>query len=99
MSEKELAQLKKQVAPILKKYGVLRAGVFGSFARGESTKKSDIDFLMRFSDGTTLFDLGGLKIDLEKKLGKEVDLVSARAIKKNLKPYIMQDLIYFYEKK
>jgi len=99
MSEKDLEQLKAKVAPILKKYGVIRAGVFGSFARGEAKKNSDIDFLIRFSRRTSLFDLGGLKIDLEEKLKKEVDLVSVRAIKTNLKPYVMKDLINFYEKK
>lgn len=99
MSDKELQQLKTKTTPILKKYGVIRAGVFGSFARDKATKKSDIDFLMRFSDKTTLFDLGGLKIDLEKKLKKEVDLVSDRVVNKRLKPYIMKDLVNIYEKK
>lgn len=99
MSEKELEKLKIKVNPILKKYGVIRAGIFGSYARGEAKKNSDIDFLMNFSDGTTLFDLGGLKIDLENKLKREVDLVSARAIKKEFEPYILQDLRNIYEKR
>lgn len=99
MDNKELQQLKTKTTPILKKYGVIRAGVFGSFARGEATKKSDVDFLIRFSNKTTLFDLGGLKIDLEETLKKEVDLVSTRSVNKKLKPYIMKDLVNIYEKK
>ena len=99
MSGIELKQLKEKVTPIFEKYGVIRAGVFGSFARGETTKKSDIDFLIKFGPRTSLFDLGGMKIDLEEKLKKEVDLVSVRAVNKRLKPYIMADLINFYEKR
>jgi len=99
MSGIELKQLKEKVTPIFEKYGVIRAGVFGSFARGETTKKSDIDFLIKFGPKTSLFDLGGMKIDLEEKLKKEVDLVSVRAVNKRLKPYIMADLINFYEKR
>ena len=99
MSGIELKQLKEKVTPIFEKYGVIRAGVFGSFARDETTKKSDIDFLIKFGPKTSLFDLGGMKIDLEEKLKKEVDLVSVRAVNKRLKPYIMADLINFYEKR
>ena len=99
MSGIELKQLKEKVTPIFEKYGVIRAGVFGSFARGETTKKSDIDFLIKFGPKTSLFDLGGMKIDLEENLKKEVDLVSVRAVNKRLKPYIMADLINFYEKR
>jgi len=99
MTEKTINDLKEKTTPIFKKYGVIRAGVFGSYARGEITKDSDIDFLVKFSSGTTLFDLGGLKIDLEEKLSKEVDVVSAGGVKKRFANNIKDDLIYFYEKK
>lgn len=99
MSDKELEQLKIKVTPILKKYGVIRASVFGSFARGESTKKSDIDFLMKFSDGTSLFDVGGIIIDLKEKLGRDVDIASEGYLKKRIIPYVEQDLVNIYEKR
>ena len=43
-----LAFIKKKAVPILKKSGVVRSAVFGSVARGEAKKKSDVDFLIQF---------------------------------------------------
>jgi len=99
MSEKEIQQLKTKIVPILKKYGVLRAGVFGSYARGEATKKSDIDFYLIYGPRTTLFTIGGIRYDLEQKLGREVDLADGKMLRKEFKPYIMRDLKIFYEKR
>jgi uncharacterized protein len=50
--------------------------VFGSVARGESSGASDVDFLVEFESGRTLFDLIGLRLDLLDLLGTEVDLVT-----------------------
>lgn len=54
--------------------------VFGSVIRGDDTEVSDIDFLMTFRVGTTLFDRGGLIVDLREHLGCDVDVVSDRTI-------------------
>lgn len=62
--------IKKKVVPILKRQGVIKAAVFGSFARGEETKNSDIDFLMKITKNKTLFDLIQLKLELEKNSGE-----------------------------
>jgi uncharacterized protein len=98
MSDSELEQLKIKVTPILKKYGVIRAGVFGSYARGEATKKSDIDFYVIYPKGTSLFDIGGLYSDLEERVGKKIDLADGNHLRKEFKPYILEDLKIFYEK-
>jgi predicted nucleotidyltransferase len=50
--------------------------VFGSAARGRMTKDSDIDILVDALPGATLFDLGGLQVDLEELLGAKVDLLT-----------------------
>ncbi len=67
--------IKKKILPILKRQDVVRAAIFGSTARGEANKKSDIDILIKYKGQKSLFDLAGLKIELEEKLGKKVDLV------------------------
>lgn len=54
--------------------------VFGSVARGEESGASDIDFLMTFRKGTTLFDRGGLVFDLREYLGCDVDVVSDKTV-------------------
>jgi len=99
MTKKRLLELKKNTAAIFDKYGIKRAGVFGSFARGKTKKSSDIDFYVVYGPRTTLFDIGGLSYELEKKLKTKVDLADGQCLKKELKPYIFRDLEIFDEKK
>lgn len=90
---------KKEITPILKKRGVAKAAFFGSFARGEATKRSDIDLLVRFKGSRGLLDLVGLRFELEKKLGKKVDLLTYGAIHPRLKRYILKDQKLIYGKR
>ncbi|HHO57352.1 MAG TPA: nucleotidyltransferase [Thermoplasmatales archaeon] len=78
---------------IRKRYKAEIIGIFGSFARGEEGKESDIDILVEFKEGATLFDLSGLGDFLEEKLGRKVDIVSTRSIRKEIKENIMKDLV------
>lgn len=91
--------IKKQIVPILKRQGVTKAALFGSAARGEIKKKSDIDILVKLKKGKSLFDFVGLKLELEEKLDKKVDLVSYGAIKPRLKDIILKDEKVIYEKR
>lgn len=93
------ANIKNKIVPILKRRGVTRAAFFGSVARGEAKKNSDVDILVKLEKGKNLFDFVGLKLDLEEKLGKKVDLVSYNAIKPRLKNIILRDEKVIYEKK
>lgn len=68
-------------------------GIFGSYARGEEKQGSDVDVLVEFLDGATLFDLAGLGDFLEEKLRCKVDIVSQKAIRKEIEPYIYGDLV------
>jgi predicted nucleotidyltransferase len=88
-----------KIIPILKKYGVTRASLFGSVVRGEGTQKSDIDILINPAAGTTLFDMAGMQIDLQKSLNKSVDLVTYGSIDPKLKEYILKDEKVIYGKK
>ncbi len=94
-----IQDIKKQITPILKRQGVTKAALFGSVARGEARKRSDIDLLVKLERGKSLFDFVGLKLELEEKLGKKVDLVSYGAIKPSLKDVILQDEKVIYEKR
>jgi hypothetical protein len=81
-----------------KSQGISYLGLFGSFARGEETVNSDIDLLIDFEGNKSLFDLANIKILLQEKLGRKVDLAMRDRIKKNLEPYITKDLVTVYEK-
>lgn len=86
-----------KIIPVLKKYGVLRASLFGSLARGEDRIKSDIDILIEPASGTTLFDMAGIQIDLQKSLKKTVDLITYGSINPMLKDRILRDEKVIYQ--
>ena len=69
-----------QIAPL---YPVLCIELFGSFANGENTEESDVDLLVYFDEKVaSLFDMSGLKLDIQEKLNTKVDVV-AGPLKKN----------------
>ncbi|MGB7395672.1 MAG: nucleotidyltransferase domain-containing protein [Pricia sp.] len=82
----------------LKQYDPKEIGVFGSYARNEMTSKSDIDILYTLNTRINLFDLVGIKLDLEEKLQRKVDFVSKKSLKEWIRPYVMKDLQIIYEK-
>ncbi len=86
----------KKIQSILKKHDVKRADLFGSYARGDADKNSDIDILFQFKGRKSLFDHSGLKIDLEKNLKKDVDVITYRSVNHRLKPYIMENLVSIF---
>lgn len=77
--------------PILKKAGVTRSSIFGSYVRGEAKKSSDIDMLVDVPRGTGLFEFVGLKHKLEGVLKKKVDLVTFDALHPRLRERILQE--------
>jgi uncharacterized protein len=91
--------IKRKIVPTLIRQGVTKAALFGSASRGEMKRKSDIDILVKLKKGKSLFDFIGLKLDLEKKLGKKVDLVTYDSIKPRLKKSILKDEKIIYEKR
>lgn len=91
--------IKRKIVPTLKRQGVIKAALFGSTSRGEMKKRSDIDLLVKLKKGKSLFDFVGLKLDLEKKLGKKVDLVTYNSIKPRLRKSILKDEKVIYEKR
>ena len=77
----------------LKEFQPEMIGIFGSFARKENTKNSDIDILVRFKKSISLLQLINIEDSLSDKLGIKVDLVTEGAIKnKRLKTQIKKDL-------
>jgi hypothetical protein len=92
----KLDRIKLQIKPILIKNNVSQLSVFGSFARGEEKKNSDIDVLVSFVGEKSLMDLIGLKFDLEKELKREIDIGTYDAINPLLKKSIKKDEIKIY---
>jgi len=76
-------------------YHVKELGVFGSHALGRQTAGSDVDILVDFEDGhKDFFNYMRLKQYLENMLGKKIDLVMKKAVKKRLKNRILRQVLY-----
>ncbi len=89
-SNKSIKIISRKIVPVLRKNHVVKAGIFGSYARGESKRNSDIDILIQPPKGMGLGFIG-IKLELEKELGKKVDLITYSSIHPYLKKYILDD--------
>jgi len=87
----KLEGVKDKIIPLLRLHGVKRAALFGSFVRGEEREDSDIDILIEFEGEKSLLDLAGLKMDLEKALGRKVDVLTYNSLHPLLKDRILQE--------
>ena len=92
-TSRDIEVLAKRIVPILRDGGVVEASVFGSFTRGEAQPDSDLDLLVRYKKSVSLFDVSGLKCELEKLLGSKVDLVSKDYLKPRIKKRILQESV------
>ena len=90
---REIEEMKNKIIPVLKEYRVIRAGIFGSYARGEQKKNSDVDILVKTGDEMGLLEFIGLKLMLQRVVKRKVDLVEYETIRKELRENILNDEI------
>ena len=88
-----IEKIKQKILPILQRYGVKRAGLFGSFVRRETREGSDVDILVEIDKDISLLDFVGLKLEIEEALGEKVDLVEYRTIKPLLQERILNEQV------
>ena len=98
MTKIQFKKIKKLILPIAREYHMKYVGIFGSYARGEETKRSDLDLLVSFSRPVTFFDI----IDIENKIAKrikirKVDLVTKGALHPYIKKHVKKDLKVLYD--
>ncbi len=92
-SKEEILNIIKALHGDIKKYKVREIGLFGSFVRGDQKLTSDVDVLVDFEDNADLFDLVGLGLFLEEKLGQKVDVVPRRALRKELRDSVLKEVV------
>ncbi len=86
-------EIKRTIAPILERHGVVRASVFGSFARGTQNADSDLDILIEFDGDKSLLDLAALQLDLEDALGREVDVVTYNSLNFRIRDNVLREQV------
>ncbi|MDX2040860.1 MAG: nucleotidyltransferase family protein [Acidobacteriota bacterium] len=93
LASKDIFETLEQNRERIRSFGVSQLGLFGSFARGENTESSDLDFLVEFEIKS--FDAYiGLKQFLEELFGRKVDLVLPNTIKPRLRDRILAETVY-----
>lgn len=91
-----LNEIKSMVSPIADKYGVERVYLFGSYARGEATVKSDIDLRIDKGKLKGLFALGGMYSELEESTDKNIDLLTTGSLEQSFLDEIAKEEILIY---
>jgi predicted nucleotidyltransferase len=97
----QYAEIRRKAVPILKPY-ISRLAVFGSTVRGEATKDSDLDLLIRLKPSSErpklgLFKLMEIEKNLEEKLGREIDLVTEDSLSPYIRHYVEEEKVIIYE--
>ena len=90
-------EIESTLVSILGKYGALKIGLFGSYARGEQRPDSDLDVLVDFVDRKSLLTLVRIERELSENLGIKVDLLTEQAISPYLVDRIKADLKVIYQ--
>jgi predicted nucleotidyltransferase len=89
----QLIKNRDEILSIAAKHGAYNVRLFGSVVRGETTDMSDIDLLVDFEEGRSLFDLITLKQDLEDMLSREVDVVTNEALHWYIRQQVMNEAV------
>ena len=84
-----IKQIKDRIRPVVEKYGIKDVYLFGSYARGEANRNSDVDIYCDSGKAESLFDEVALKQDFEEALGKKVDVAT---IGSKMHPYLKEQL-------
>ena len=88
-----LKEKRDAILDIAEKHGARNVRIFGSVARGDFDEKSDLDFLVEMEPGKTLFDLGGLAYDLEKLLGRRVDVCTIPLLREPIRSRVVSEAV------
>ena len=88
-----LEEKRGEILRIASEHGAREVRIFGSVARGQADRESDIDFLVELEPGRSLLDLGGLQMELESLLGRRVDVVTARGLKARIRERVLREAV------
>lgn len=89
-----IATINQNLGELKRQFGVKKIAIFGSTARGDNTKKSDVDIIVELDKPIGLFAFIELENYLQKLLGKKVDLATKNSLKPAIKKSILKEAVY-----
>jgi len=89
----ELRRRRDEILEIANRHGAHDIRVFGSVARGDAGEDSDLDLIVRFEPDRSLFDHGGLLMDLRELLGQKVDVISEGGMRQRFRDHVMKEAV------
>lgn len=94
MSQLEFLRTKREeILRLAMARGAIRARVFGSVARNQESESSDVDFLVELKPGTSLIDHASLIVDIERLLGKKVDVITERGLRPRIRGQVISEAV------
>jgi predicted nucleotidyltransferase len=93
VTRQSIEQNRDAILAIAKRYGAHDVRIFGSVARGDATGDSDLDLVVRFEPNRSLFDHGGLIMELQELLGIKVDVISERGMHERFRRHVMAEAV------
>ncbi len=90
-----LQSKRTEILALAAKHGASNVRLFGSIVHGEDQEGSDVDFLVDMQETRSLYDLIGLQQDLEKAIGRKVDVLTPNGINRYLKDRILGEAAPF----
>jgi uncharacterized protein len=88
-----LSERREEILEVASKYGARNVRVFGSVSRNEDDSDSDLDLLVEMEQGRSLFDLGGLSVELNELLACHVDVVTEAGLKERIRDHVIAEAI------
>ncbi len=89
----ELMKKREEILRIAAQHGAQNVRIFGSTARGEAEEDSDVDVLVDLEAGRSLFDLGGLLMELQDLLGRKVDVVTEKGLRTRIRDRVLREAV------
>jgi uncharacterized protein len=93
LTAENLREKRQAILEIARRHGAHDVRIFGSVARGDNTEASDLDLIVRFDEGRTLLDHGGLLMDLRDLLGMKVDVIDEEGMRPRFRDEVMKEAI------
>jgi predicted nucleotidyltransferase len=93
LTKDDILRRRAEIIAIARRHGASHIRIFGSVARGDTNATSDVDLIVRFEPDRSLFDHGGLIVDLEELLGVKVDVVSEAGMRDRFRDQVNKEAI------